>query len=145
MIAAIGVGSAVWWTWRQTPPTAASVRNLAAAGSPVPARTKVVSSPLSVVVLPFANLSNDPDQEYFADAITEDLTTDLSRISGSFVIAAMTAFTYKGKAVGTQQIGSELGVRYVLNGSVQRTGHHVQVNVRLIDAESGAESLGRSA
>ena len=139
MIAAIGVGSAVWWAWRQTPPTAASVRNLAAAGSPVPAPTKVVSSPLSVVVLPFANLSNDPDQEYFADAITEDLTTDLSRISGSFVIAPMTAFTYKGKAVGTQEIGSELGVRYVLNGSVQRTGHHVQVNVQLIDAESGAE------
>jgi len=138
MIAAIGLGSAVWWAWRQTPPTAASVRNLTAAGSPVPP-TKVVSSPLSVVVLPFANLSNDPEQEYFADAITEDLTTDLSRISGSFVIAPMTAFTYKGKSVGTQQIGSELGVRYVLNGSVQRTGHHVQVNVQLIDAESGAE------
>jgi len=100
---------------------------------------------LSVVVLPFANLSNNPEQEYLADAITEDLTTDLSRISESFVIAPMTAFTYKGKAIATQQIGSELGVHYVLNGSVQRTGHHVQVNVRLIDAESGAESLGRSA
>jgi class 3 adenylate cyclase/TolB-like protein/tetratricopeptide (TPR) repeat protein len=139
MLALIALGSAVWWTRPLGLPTAAAVRNLAAAVSPVLAPTNVVSSPLSVVVLPFANLSNNPEQEYFADAITEDLTTDLSRISGSFVIAPMTAFTYKGKAVGTQQIGRELGVRYVLNGSVQRTGHHVQVNVQLIDAESGAQ------
>jgi len=139
MLTLIVLGSAVWWTWPLRLPTAASVRNLAAAVSPVLAPTKVVSSPLSVVVLPFANLSNNPDQEYFADAITEDLTTDLSRISGSFVIAPMTAFTYKGKAVAPQQIGSALGVRYVLNGSVQRTDHHVQVNIQLIDAESGAQ------
>ena len=93
---------------------------------------------LSIVVLPFVNLSNDPDQEYFADGITDDLTTDLSRISGSFVIARTTAFTYKGKPVDAKQIGRELGVRYVLEGSVRRAGHHVQVNVQLIDAESGA-------
>jgi len=140
IITLIAVASAVWWAWPQRPPTVASVRNPAPAGSPVPANTKaVLPSPLSVVVLPFANLSSNPEQEYFADAITDDVTTDLSRISGSFVIAPTTAFTYKGKAVGTQQIGHELGVRYVLNGSVQRTGHHVQVNVQLIDAESGAQ------
>src|SRR5262252_6871257 len=140
IITLIAVASAVWWAWPQRPPTVASVRNPAPAGSPVPANTKaVLPSPLSVVVLPFANLSSNPDQEYFADAITDDVTTDLSRISGSFVIAPTTAFTYKGKAVVTQQIGHELGVRYLLNGSVQRTGHHVQVNVQLIDAESGAE------
>jgi TolB-like protein len=93
---------------------------------------------LSIVVLPFANLSNDPEQEYFADAITDDLTTDLSRISDSFVIARNTAFTYKGKAVDAKQVGRELGVRYVLEGSVRRMGDQAQVNVQLIDAGSGA-------
>lgn len=93
---------------------------------------------LSIVVLPFANLSNDPDQEYFADGITDDLTTDLSRISGSFVIARNTAFTYKGKPTDAKLIGRELGVRYVLEGSVRRIGDQVRVNAQLIDAESGA-------
>jgi len=93
---------------------------------------------LSIVVLPFANLSSDPEQEYFADAVTDDLTTDLSRISDSFVIARTTAFTYKGKAVDVKEIGRELGVRYVLEGSVRRLGEQVQVNVQLIDAETGA-------
>ena len=93
---------------------------------------------LSIVVVPFANLSNDPDQEYFADGITDDLTTDLSRISGSFVIARTTAFTYKGKPIDVKQIGRELGVRYVLEGSVRRTGDQVRMNAQLIDAESGA-------
>jgi adenylate cyclase len=92
---------------------------------------------LSIVVLPFANLSADPDQEYFADGITDDLTTDLSRISGSFVIARNTAFTYKGRPVDAREIGRELGVRYVLEGSVRRTANQVRVNVQLIDAESG--------
>jgi TolB-like protein len=96
------------------------------------------ASRLSIVVLPFENLSNDPEQEYFADGITDDLTTDLSRISGSFVIARSTAFTYKGKPIGVKQIGHELGVRYVLEGSVRRSGDQVRVNVQLIDAESGA-------
>jgi adenylate cyclase len=93
---------------------------------------------LSIVVLPFANVSNDPEQQYFADGITEDLTTDLSRTSGSFVIARTTAFTYKDKAVDVKQIGRELGVRYVLEGSVRRTGEQVQINAQLIDAETGA-------
>ena len=91
---------------------------------------------LSIVVLPFANLSNDPEQEYFADGITDDLTTDLSRISGSFVIARSTAFTYKRKAVDAGQAGHELGVRYVLEGSVRRSGNRVRVNAQLIDAET---------
>jgi TolB-like protein len=93
---------------------------------------------LSVVVLPFANLSSDPDQEWFADGITDDLTTDLSRISGSFVIARNTAFTYKSKPIDAKQVGRELGVRYVLEGSVRRTGDWVRVNAQLIDAENGA-------
>jgi adenylate cyclase len=93
---------------------------------------------LSVVVLPFTNLSGDPSQDYFADGITENLTTDLSRIRNSFVIAPNTAFTYKGKATDAKAIGKELGVRYLLEGSVQRDQNRVRVNAQLIDAESGA-------
>ena len=108
-------------------------------GQTRPRRAETKRAPrLSIVVLPFANLSNDPEQEYFVDAITDDLTTDLSRIVNSFVIARTTAFTYKGKPVDVKQIGSDLGVRYVLEGSVRRLGEQVQVNVQLIDAESGA-------
>jgi TolB-like protein/Flp pilus assembly protein TadD len=92
---------------------------------------------LSIVVLPFTNLSGDPSQDYFADGITENLTTDLSRLSGSFVIARNTAFTYKGKNVDAKEIGKELGVRYVLEGSVQRDQNQVRVNAQLVDAESG--------
>ena len=92
---------------------------------------------LSIVVLPFANLSGDPTQDYFADGITENLTTDLSRLSGSFVIARNTAFTYKGKSVDAKEIGKELGVRYVLEGSVQRDQNQVRVNAQLIDATTG--------
>jgi TolB-like protein/class 3 adenylate cyclase len=92
---------------------------------------------LSIVVLPFANISGDPEQEYFLDGVTESLTTDLSRISGSFVIAHNTALTFKGKAVDVKQIGRELNVRYVLEGSVQRGGNRLRVNVQLIDAETG--------
>ena len=93
---------------------------------------------LSIVVLPFTNLSNDPAQDYFADGVTENLTTDLSRIRGSFVIARNTAFTFKGKGLDAKEIGKELGVRYVLEGSVQRDGTRVRVNAQLIDAQSGA-------
>jgi adenylate cyclase len=93
---------------------------------------------LSIVVLPFANLSGDPAQDYYADGIIENLTTELSRIKGSFVIARNTAFTYKGKPVDAKEIGKELGVRYVLEGSVQRDQNRVRVNAQLIDAESGA-------
>jgi TolB-like protein len=92
---------------------------------------------LSIVVLPFANLSSDPEQEYFADGIADALTTDLSRIAGSFVIACSTAFTYKGKSLDVRQIGHELGVRYVLEGSVRRSASRVRINVQLIDAETG--------
>jgi adenylate cyclase len=92
---------------------------------------------LSVVVLPFTNLSGDPAQDYFADGITENLTTDLSRLSGSFVIARNTAFTFKGKNADAREIGKELGVRYVLEGSVQRDQNQVRVTAQLIDAESG--------
>ena len=92
---------------------------------------------LSIVVLPFTNLSGDPSQDYFADGITENLTTDLSRIRDSFVIARNTAFTFKGKNADAREIGKELGVRYVLEGSVQRDQNQVRVNAQLIDAESG--------
>ncbi|RZN00646.1 adenylate/guanylate cyclase domain-containing protein [Bradyrhizobium genosp. SA-3] len=92
---------------------------------------------LSIVVLPFANLTADPEQDYFADGVTESLTTDLSRISGSFVIARNSAFSYKGKAVDVRQVGRELKVCYVLEGSVQRSGKRLRMNVQLVDAESG--------
>src|SRR3984885_10032797 len=93
---------------------------------------------LSIVVLPFTNLSGDSSQDYFADGITENLTTDLSRIRNSFVIARNTAFTFKGKSIDAKEIGKQLGVRYVLEGSVQRDGTRVRVNAQLIDAETGA-------
>jgi TolB-like protein/Tfp pilus assembly protein PilF len=93
---------------------------------------------LSIVVLPFANLSGDPSQDYFADGITENLTTDLSRIRNSFVIGRNTAFTFKGKNVDSKEISKELGVRYVLEGSVQRDQNRVRVNAQLIDGETGA-------
>jgi TolB-like protein/Tfp pilus assembly protein PilF len=88
-------------------------------------------------VLPFANIGGDPEQEYFVDGVTESLTTDLSRISGAFVIARNTAFTFKGKAIDIKKLGRELHVRYALEGSVQRSGNRLRVNVQLIDAETG--------
>jgi adenylate cyclase len=93
---------------------------------------------LSIVVLPFSNLGDDREQQYFADGITDDLTTDLSRLPGMFIISRNTAFTYRDKPVDTKQIGRELGVRYVLEGSVQRSGNQVRVNAQLIDAETDA-------
>ena len=100
--------------------------------------TPIAPAHLSMVVLPFANLSGDPAQDYFADGITENLTTDLSRIRKSFVIAPRTALTYKGKNVDAREIGKELGVRYVVEGSVHREQNRVRVNAQLIDAASGA-------
>src|SRR5208337_1522293 len=105
--------------------------------APTPATQKSAPPRLSMVVLPFANIGADPEQEHFVDGVTESLTTDLSRIRGSFVIARNTAFTYKGKHVDLKQIGRELNVRYVLEGSVQRGGNRMRVNVQLIDAETG--------
>jgi TolB-like protein len=93
---------------------------------------------LSIVVLPFANLGGDPAQQYFADGMTEDVTTDLSRIVDMFVISRNTAATYRNKPTNTKHIGRELGVRYVLDGSVQRSGNQVRVTAQLIDAESDA-------
>ena len=96
-----------------------------------------VPSKSSLIVLPFTNLSPDPEQSYFVDGVTESLTTDLSRMAGILVIGRNTAFTFKGKHVDLKQIGRELGVRYVLEGSVQRSGGRMLINVQLISAETG--------
>jgi TolB-like protein len=98
----------------------------------------VEAAHLSIVVLPFANLSGDPAQDYLADSLTDELTTALARIHDSFVIARNTAFTYKGKPVDAKAIGKDLGVRYVLEGSVLPSGDQVRVNAQLIEADSGA-------
>lgn len=91
----------------------------------------------SIAVLPFANLSNDPNQDYFADGMTDDLITDLSQISGLFVISSNSAFSYKGKTIDPRQVAAELGVRYLLEGSIQRAGDHVRINAKLIESGSG--------
>jgi TolB-like protein/class 3 adenylate cyclase len=105
--------------------------------APAPPHEKSAPPRLSMVVLPFANIGGGPEQEHFVDGVTESLTTDLSRIRGAVVIGRNTAFTYKGKPVDLKQIGRELNVRYVLEGSVQRSGNRMRVNVQLIDAETG--------
>ncbi len=105
--------------------------------APAPALEKPTPPRLSMVVLPFANLGGDPEQEHFVDGVTESLTTDLSRIRGAVVIARNTAFAYKGKPLDVKTIGRGLNVRYILEGSVQRGGNRLRVNVQLIDAESG--------
>ena len=124
-----------WWLFGANPPAAVATKSRAPIASNV--ATPAEAKHLSLVVLPFVNLSNDPAQDYFADGLTENLTTDLSRLSGSFVIARNTAFTFKGKNVDAREIGKELGVRYVLEGSVQRDAGRMRVNVQLIDAETG--------
>jgi TolB-like protein/class 3 adenylate cyclase/Flp pilus assembly protein TadD len=103
-----------------------------------PAPEKSTPPRLSMVVLPFANIGGDREQEHFVDGVTESLTTDLSRMRGAVVIARNTAFTYKGKPLDAKTIGRELNVRYVLEGSVQRGGNRMRVNVQLIDAETGS-------
>ena len=105
--------------------------------APAPAPEKSAPRHLSMVVLPFANIGGDPEQEHFVDGVTESLTTDLSRIRGAVVIARNTAFTCKAKTLDVKTIGRELNVRYVLEGSVQRSGNRMRVNVQLIDAETG--------
>ena len=102
-----------------------------------PEEDRAVVPRLSILVLPFANLSNDPEQEYFADGLTDDLTIDLSQLTGSFVIARSTAFNYKGAKVDATQIGRKLHVRYVVEGSVRRSKNRVRVGVQLIDTETG--------
>jgi adenylate cyclase len=106
-----------------------------------PASVESMALPLpdkpSVAVLPFDNMSGDPEQDYFADGITEDLITDLSKIAGLFVISRNSTFAYKGKSVGVRQVAEELGVRYVLEGSVRRSGDQVRINAQLINATTG--------
>ena len=106
-----------------------------------PARIEAMALPLpdkpSIAVLPFNNMSDDASQDYFADGMTEDLITDLSKISGLFVIARNSSFTYKGKPVKIRKVAEELGVRYVLEGSVRRAGDQVRINAQLIDATTG--------
>jgi TolB-like protein/class 3 adenylate cyclase len=131
----LAIGGAAWLLW---PGQGSEPRPLRADLPAAPITQPSVAPRLSIVVLPFANLSNDPEQEYFADGITEDLTTDVARIQGALVIARNTAFTYKGKPVEAKQIGRELGVRYVLEGSVQRSGKQIRINTQLVDAETGA-------
>src|ERR1700722_4588017 len=114
-------------------------------GAPTQAKSAPIRMPersgtprLSIVVLPFSNIGGDPEQEHFVDGVTESLTTDLSRIRSAVVIARNTAFTYKGKPFDVKTIGRELNVRYVLEGSVQRSGNRMRVNVQLLDAETGS-------
>jgi TolB-like protein/class 3 adenylate cyclase len=133
--AALIIAVSAGWLWpamRSTPtPTAVAV-------GPTAISQPLVAPRLPIVVLPFTNLSNDPDQQYFADGITEDVTTDLSRISHMLVISRNTAFTYRDKQIDAKQIGRELGIRYVLEGSVRRSGNQLRVNAQLIDAETDA-------
>jgi len=135
VLLAVIVGGAAWY-FASGPKSGMPVA-LQSAASPTPAEPAKPAPHLSIVVLPFTNLSGDPTQDYFADGITENLTTDLSRLSGAFVIARNTAFTFKGKNADARQIGKELGVRYVLEGSVQRDQNQVRVNAQLIDATTG--------
>jgi adenylate cyclase len=129
------VAGGLWWLWPSPMAPSASVTAppLEKAAAPVVPST---APRLSIVVLPFTNLSDDKEQQYFADGITEDLTTDLSRIWSMLVISRNTAFTYKDKLVNAKQIGRELSVRYLLEGSVRRSGNQVRVNAQLIDAET---------
>src|SRR6202044_3535986 len=112
------------------------------AKSTPPVVTEKLPPRLSIVVLPFANIGGGPEQEPFVDGVTESLTTDLSQMSGALVIGRNTAFTYKNKAVDLKQIGRELNVRYALEGSVQRGGNRMRVNVQLIDTETGHHLWG---
>ena len=128
LLALVTAGTAAWlrpWeTGLEAPPIGAEVAALR-------------DDRPSIAVLPFDNLSGDPEQEYFVDGMTEDLITDLSQVSGLLVIARNSVFTYKGKAVNVRQVGKELGVRYVLEGSVRRAGNRVRINAQLVDARNG--------
>jgi TolB-like protein/class 3 adenylate cyclase/Flp pilus assembly protein TadD len=127
---ALGAGLiAVWYRPFLIPNTQHASRN-------TPQSLPLPDKP-SIVVLPFTNMSDDPKQEYFSDGITEDLTSDLSKISSLFVIARNSAFTYKGKAVKVQEVSKEMGVRYVLEGSVRKSDNQVRVTAQLIDATTG--------
>src|SRR5262249_54396755 len=113
-------------------------RELSAADGAAHGRSLPVADKPSLAVLPFDNLSGDPKQEYFADGMVEEITTALSRIRWLFVIARNSSFSYKGQNVDVKRIGHELGVRYVLEGSVRKAGHRVRISAQLIDAGTGA-------
>jgi TolB-like protein/DNA-binding SARP family transcriptional activator/Tfp pilus assembly protein PilF len=134
VISMLVIATGIWWLAIARPTPSPPLSLAAQVGL-----ATIAAPPLSIVVLPLVNVSRDPDQEYFADGITDDLTTDLSRIDGSFVIARHTAFTYKGKDVDVREIGHELGVRYVLAGSVRRVGERVTINAELIDAATAEQ------
>ena len=133
IVAVLGLGGWAGWRW---------LRPSESAGLALPDKP-------SVAVLPFANLSRDPAQEYFSDGVTEDLITALSKMSGVFVIARNSVFTYKGKPVNVRDVGRDLGVRYVLEGGIQRAGDRVRITAQLVDARSGyqmwAERYDREA
>ena len=132
-VVALGVGGA-WWLWVRAPTPSPATATLVP-----PVIGLAHAPPLSLVVLPFSNLSGDQAQDYLVDGITEDLTTDLSQVQGTLVIARNSAFTYKGSAQDVKQIGEELGVRYVVKGSVRpRSGSSLRVNADLVSTETGA-------
>jgi adenylate cyclase len=133
--AALLIAAGAWWLWPGAKPYPTPMTAAVAPSAP-PISPTAGARRMSIVVLPFANLNNDPEQQYFADGFTEDLTTDLSRIPDTLVISRNTAFTYRNKPVDTKQIGRELDVRYVLEGSVRRSGSQFHVNAQLIDAET---------
>ncbi len=126
-----GAGATAWWYVSRTP----------APSSPPVAATEQATLPPSdkpsIAVLPFTNMSGDPQQEYFADGITEDLITDLSKLSGLLVIARNSTFPYKSQSPDVRHVGRDLGVRYVLEGSIRRAGEQVRINAQLIDATTG--------
>ncbi len=124
---ALALGGALWWRPWVPDVEPASVERMA---FPLPDKP-------SIAVLPFTNRSDDPEQEYFVDGMTEDIITDLARVSGLFVIARNSMFTYKGRAVKVREVAEELGIRYVLEGSVRRAGDRVRINAQLIDATTG--------
>jgi len=126
VIATVG-GLATWQLWPTAPAPVATT---------APAPIQLPDKP-SIAVLPFINMSNDPEQEYFSDGITEDIITDLSKVSGLFVVARNSSFAYKGRAVKVRDVGRELGVRHVLEGSVRKSGSRVRITAQLIDAATG--------
>jgi adenylate cyclase len=133
--AVLVIAVVAWWVWPATRSSSTPPASVAAATTSI--SQPVVAPRLSIVVLPFANMSNDPEQEFFADGIAEDVITALSRYSSLFVIARNSSFTYKGRAVDVKQVGRQLGVRYVLEGSLRKAGNRIRVTAQLVEAEIG--------
>lgn len=141
-VVSVAIAVLVWWTtsffWKSFETVKVAVPTSTVNATPANA------SALSIAVLPFANRTGNPQEEYVADGITESLTTDLSRIQQAFIVNATTAFTYKGKPVNAQQVGKDLGVRFVLQGSVQRSGNKIRINAQLADTTSNAQLWAES-